>query len=617
LRLINLGGEIVSKQDIENYKRYFAGNCILLNHFGCTELSSYRQYIINKSTQIDHSIIPNGYATEDNEVLIIDEDGEVINDGRVGEIVVKSPYLALGYWQQPDLTAAAFRFDGSQQLYRTGDLGRLMPDGCLINLGRKDFQVKIRGYRVEIGEIEVALLEHPDIKEAVVRDWDNEVGEKFLAAYIVSYSGQIISNSVIRNFLQQKLPHYMVPTAFVMLDALPLTASGKTNRLLLLPPNQYQQKPREVSIAPRDEIELQIAKIWEKVLGIPSVGMRDNFFDLGGHSLLAVRLLDEIEKTFAKKLNLTATTVEEQANYLRELSTDNALAKKRELGSLSSVITIQSQGFKTPLFCIHVLGEGLKFYRPMLKYLGTERPLYGLNTQLFAKKLNSNQKVEALAARYIEDMRTLQPEGPYYLVGISFGGKVAFEMARQLDLQGQQVALLALLDTSAPGAIQKLPTQKRILSHWNNYSQQGSAYLRSKARGFITGKLTKLHHQLHNRSKRTYSKLCLALGYPLPQSCHSFMVRQENLQISRSYDPQPYNGKITLFRAIARNLRIASTIDSKLGWEKLARQGVEVHQIPGSHLGMLEEPNVQFLAEKLKYCADNAIHEQATRNPIT
>ncbi|HEY9709604.1 MAG TPA: thioesterase domain-containing protein, partial [Oculatellaceae cyanobacterium] len=268
----------------------------------------------------------------------------------------------------------------------------------------------------------------------------------------------------------------------------------------------------------------------------------------------------------------------------------------------SSLIVIQPKGSKPPLFCIHVLGRGLKFYRPLAHHLGLEQPLYGLAAQIMDRKYAPPNRVEDLAAHYIKEMQILQPNGPYFLAGVSFGGSVAFEMAQQLVAQGQKVALLALFDTYASEAVKKMPSGERFSAHWNNFLKLGPIFVLKKVKAKIQSFNDKLNHSLNEIGCKFY----LGIGRPLPNNLQDFTFRKENNQASRNYVPQVYPGRVTLFRSRDHIIDVSSYRDPQLGWGELAAGGLEFHEVPGTHLGMLQEPHVQVLAEKLKDCLDKA-----------
>ncbi|MFB2977829.1 amino acid adenylation domain-containing protein [Microseira sp. BLCC-F43] len=324
LRLIFLGSETVYERDVQLYQKYFSDRCQLIVNLGGTEVSPIRQFKVDRDTQIATSNVPAGYAVEDHEILLLDEEGREVGVGEVGEIVVRSRYLAVGYWQQPELTAAVFSVDSQnrqQRCYKTGDLGRFLPDGCLLHLGRKDFQVKIRGYRVELSEIEMALCRLPGIKEAVVTTQGDSLGEPILVAYIVpSESNLTLDTQQLREVLKEQLPAYMLPTAFVSLSELPLTATGKIDRRSLPAPTEVNSQVFKDYLAPRTCTEKKIAEIYAEVLKINQIGVNDNFFELGGHSLLALQAIVRINKVFGINLYVkdffTLATVEKLAKYI-------------------------------------------------------------------------------------------------------------------------------------------------------------------------------------------------------------------------------------------------------------------------------------------------------------
>jgi amino acid adenylation domain-containing protein len=309
VRVIRFGGEPASKRDVELYKKFFARDCILLNRMGSTETGTLCWYFIDKETQINGNLVPIGYAAEDNEITVLDDAGKEVEVESSGEIAVRSRYLTPGYWRKPELTAAAFLPDpeaGDKRIYRTGDVGRMSADGCLAYLGRKDFQVKIRGHRIEVAEIEMALIEHPEIKEAVVVAGKDKTGDQQLVAYLLPALRPAPTASEARRFLAERLPDYMIPSAWVFLDAFPLAPNGKVNRNALPPPSAARPELDTAFVAPRTPVEATLATIWSEVLDLDRVGIHDNFFDLGGHSLAATRVVSRVIPAFRIELPITS-----------------------------------------------------------------------------------------------------------------------------------------------------------------------------------------------------------------------------------------------------------------------------------------------------------------------
>jgi len=341
LRLIFLFGEPTYHTEVELYRKYFSDRCILASSLGCNEFDDYAYFFLDKDTSLPSGVVPGGHPVKDTEVLLLDDDGRPVGVDQIGEIAIRSRYNAAGYWRRPDLTQAAFLPDpagGDERIYRTGDLGRMRSDGCLFHLGRKDFQVKIRGYRVEVAEVETALLELDTVKEAVVVGHEDTRGDssaplpsglslsvedragKRLVAYIIPTGPHAPTVSELRRLLANKLPDYMVPAMFVMLDRMPLTATGKVDRRALPRPEGIRPALETSFVAPRTPIEEQLARIWAEVLGLDRVGVHDNFLELGGDSLLATRVISRVLPQFQVKLPLRdlleASTVGEMGEVI-------------------------------------------------------------------------------------------------------------------------------------------------------------------------------------------------------------------------------------------------------------------------------------------------------------
>ncbi len=347
IRLVKVSGEPVYKNDVELYKRHFSENCIMLNLMASSEAGTVRMYFIDKETQIKGKHVPVGYGVDDTEVFLLDEGGQRIGFNEIGEITVKSRYLPIGYWRRAELTRSAFLPDpegGEERIYRTGDLGQIMPDGCLLHLRRKDLRVMIRGYSVEPVEVEMALLALSNIKEAVVGTYKAVAGDQQLVAYIVPQSRPGPAVNELRRILAESLPGYMIPASFVMLDAFPLMPNGKVDRQAFPAPENRRPRLDTPLVSPRNTLEAKLVQVWAEVLGFDKIGVHDNFFDLGGHSLAATRVILQVIKQFKLEIPLQSLfqspTVAEmakiiaahQGNMLSEKEMESILT---ELESLS------------------------------------------------------------------------------------------------------------------------------------------------------------------------------------------------------------------------------------------------------------------------------------------
>ncbi|MGQ0635971.1 MAG: amino acid adenylation domain-containing protein [Planctomycetaceae bacterium] len=320
LRRVILTGETLYRSDVELFRAHFPSDCVLVNELGCTETKTYVQYVIDRGTTITGEIVPVGYALEGKGVEVLDGDGNDAGIEQVGEIAVRSRHLSPGYWRRPELTSARFRPDpdaSHERIYLTGDLGYRLPGGCLVHVGRKDWQLKIRGQRVELAEIEAALRQLDSIHDAVVVAREDRPGDKRLVAYFVARQGPAPTSATLRQLLSQSLPDYMVPAAFVQMDALPVTPNGKVDRLSLPDPTLIRPARSQAYAAPQTDIERQVTLIWRELFSTETIGIHDNFFELGGHSLLATQLIARVRNTFGIDLPIHSVfegpTIEELA----------------------------------------------------------------------------------------------------------------------------------------------------------------------------------------------------------------------------------------------------------------------------------------------------------------
>ncbi|MEO0970104.1 MAG: amino acid adenylation domain-containing protein, partial [Cyanobacteria bacterium J06639_18] len=447
--------------------------CDLHNLYGPTEAAiDVTFWECQRQNKNQLTSIPIGRPIANTQIYILDSQMQPVPTGVTGEIYIGGFGVGRGYLNRPELTAQRFipdPFYKSKQIvppnlltpvpniYKTGDLGRYLPDGNIEYIGRADYQVKIRGFRIELGEIENALSAHPQVREAVVIARTDKQEEKQLVAYI-TVDGEQPTPDILREFLKQNLPDYMVPAAFVILEALPLTPSGKVNRRGLPKPTVTSFSQQNNFIPPRNDTEKGLAKIWSQILDIQPIGVFDNFFELGGTSLSAIYLMAEIRKQFAKDLPLAAVltnpTIAELSNVLH-LSSDSF--------DNSPLVPIQTKGNKEPFFCVHPAGGHVLCYFNLARYLGDDQPFYGLQAQGFNGEEEPLTRVEDMASLYVQAIQKMKPNGPYQIGGWSFGGVVAFEVAQQLQRQGHEVSLLAILDSYMPVILDK---QKKIDNYY-------------------------------------------------------------------------------------------------------------------------------------------------------
>ena len=603
VRVVRLEGDQAARIDVELFRKHFGPGCMLVNGLGATETGIIRQYFMSQETPLPKDRVPIGYPIEEMEILLLDEEERQVPAGSAGEIAVRSDYLSPGYWRKPELTQAAFLPDpqgGNKRIYRTGDLGRMCADGCLEHLGRKDFRVKVRGHTVEVAEVEMALLAHPAIQEAVVVAREDRRGEQRLVAYLVAAGKPAPTVSALRRRVAESLPQYMIPSTFVFLDALPVTSNKKVDRKALPAPEESHPGLESTFVSARDELERLLTKLWEEVLDVRPIGVQDNFFDLGGDSLLAAQLFALIEKNFGGRLPLAtlveASTVERLANLLRSPAGVPQ----------ASLVAIQASGSRPPLFGVHGHFGEVLFYRALSLRLGPDQPFFGLQA-LGLDGAPAPCSVEDMAAHYLSEIRAVQPKGPYYLAGYCFGGLVAFEMAQQLHAQGEEVALVALLDPDFPGqtavfsfrhrvsrARQRIGSQLRELRSLKTTKQMYKYVLERvrRLRQIVRDTLQMIRVGTLRLIWPYYSRH----GRSLPQLLRD--APAINTHASHIYQPKPYAGRVVLF--LSQDTPTGVSTDPRLGWRELAAGGADIETVPGDVGSMLKEPHVEVLAERLR-----------------
>jgi amino acid adenylation domain-containing protein len=591
----------------------------LLNGYGPTESTTFA--IWHHIKNVGEGSIPVGRPIAQTTIFILDRYMNPVPVGVPGEIYIGGDGLAREYLNQPEMTEERFQVLGVRcqgashtrhltpetSLYKTGDIARYLPDGTIEFIGRKDHQVKLRGFRIELGEIENVLLTHPEIREVVLLVDVNKGDKKLVAYYIAAAT---LSVSELREFLKQRLPDYMIPSAWVRMEQFPLTPNGKIDRKKLPSADQLVTESNQELIAAKDELEVRLIKIWEEVLGVHPIGVRDNFFELGGHSLIAVRLFSAIQQAFGKQLPLAvlfqSPTIEHLAKLLREQGWEP---------SWNCLVPLRPAGTAAPFFCVHAVGGNVLEYNALVQHFESEHPFYGLQAVGLDGKTSPLTSIEEMAAHYLAEVRQLQPQGPYYLGGRSFGGSVAFEMARQLNEQGEKVALLAMFDTYPLGWLKLFSTEEakeyqkkflrlRLQQHCRNLM---SLTLRGKAQ-YIIGKAQFKTRKIKNIWWRLTHKNKLDSSLSLADILRK--IEEINFLAVKKYVPQVYDGNVTFFCA-EEEVSVAENIT---GWQVLAAGGVKVVRVSGDHQTMIKEPHVQELARQLTQALSQVQSENTGEN---
>ncbi len=597
LRLVIVGGDRLLPEVLKLWQRSSLRGVRLLNAYGPTETTiTATIFDIGAAREQLLENIPIGRPLPHRKIYILDEAGIPVPPGVAGELYIGGDLLARGYLNRPGLTSERFIADPfSEQLharlYKTGDLARCLPDGNIEFLGRADQQVKIRGFRIELGEIEAVLSQHPAVNEAAVIAHEDATSDKHLVAYVALQKGQPATVEDLKSYISQRLPAYMVPSTFMLLEALPLMSNGKVDRRALPAPEPNRFTSKHSYVAPALPLHYQLVQIWEDLLDIHPIGIKDDFFDLGGHSLLAIRLFDRIVQVWGKKLPYSTLFA---GATIEQLAT--ALTEDVQIDSQAPLLAVQSAGKRPPFYYLHGQWEEEKAFHcyPLARALGPEQPFYIFKTH----PLNGQQGLPALeeiAAAHIEAIRTVQPEGPYLLGGWCNGGLIAYEMARQFQREGQAVDLLVLLDPA-------------FLVYPITYRMYRAALER-------VGSLLRIGQKKQLAWSFRLKHLFRSLSYTLRRREDPDPLTQSELLqnyprlfdwIASGYRPRSlYDGKVTFFWTHGdEKERIERR--SRKSWRDLEiNYKSEVHLIPGDHITS-RTTYLHVLAEHLDSCIRQA-----------
>jgi surfactin family lipopeptide synthetase A len=593
LRCVIVAGEACPRYLVDAHYRTLP-HASLFNEYGPTEASVWATVYECEPGDAE-TTVPIGRPIANTQVYVLDRHLEPVTIGVPGELYIGGDGLARGYWNRADLAEASFvsnPFTLGKKLYRTGDLVRYLSDGKLEFLGRIDQQVKIRGLRIELGEIETVLTAYPDVREAVVVTQRNGSGDPKLVAFISAHAEHATSGNELRGFLKNRLPSHMVPSAFHFVGHFPRTPNGKVDRQALAVMNGVDHNLSRQPIAPRNDMEKRLLAIWQKVLGSKNEDVTKDFFELGGHSLLAARLLAHIEKEFNRSLSLAfvfqSPTVEQMAESL--LTAGQTLRER-------AIIPIQPNGDLPPIFWV----RGGPRFRLLAQKLAPNQPFLGLDLPFTdGNRLPVPYRFEDISALLIRVMREVQPKGPYYIGGLCVNAVIAYEIAQQLVRDGEEVAMLAMLDAHNQ-AYYKNPFKdgrytSRVKYHVTNLLKLDAAETTS----YLLDRLDEARRKIDRVAWRLTSD-------------HTGEERLRNTDsivhpaFSR-YEPKPYPGRIVLFQS--SEWPVGPYFDFKLGWKDLAGGGIEFHAVPGDHPSMFVEPVVDLVAEKLEAHLPNHARER-------
>lgn len=592
--LAQCGGEAMTRDMAE---KLLALGLNLWNMYGPTEATIWATFYQVQSRK--SGSVPIGKPIDNYTAYILDANLMPVPVGVPGELYIGGAGLARGYRNKPELTAERFihlPVAHGERVYRTGDYAVYRADGTIECQGRADNQVKVRGYRIELEEVELHLSSHPDVVAAAAQAWLEPTGSYRLSGYVVPREGSGLQGQDVRDYLKGRLPEYMIPSDFVVLTHLPQTSNGKTDRKALPRPDEAPaERVVEAAAAPVTPQEQRMAQIWAEVLGVSTVARTDNFFDLGGHSLLLVQLFARINREFNTQLPITtifdAQTLEELAKVLTEDV------------NLASIVPVQTEGTKPPLFVAH----SYLLYRALSRALGNDQPFYGLREL----ETDGDLSIEQRARRYVQEMRAVQPVGPYRIAGWCAAGPLAVEIAEQVLETGQQVAELILFDAWMPGWADSVQVSKttaaarfgdRVAEFWDRFSELSMGDRFKYVVRVLRRMVVETRDDFYVKHWAQVNELSKKLNVPLPQFMHNTSL--QTFAALREFRATLLPLHITLIRA-SETRRLRNAVDT-CGWEAVAERGVKVLWAPGDHVTMFQDDNLAVTAKLVGETLDEA-----------
>jgi len=595
------GGEALPKELADKLLRLSSS---VWNMYGPTETTIWSTV---KKVLPGDKLITIGLPIDNTQVYIMDEQGKTLPHGVIGEIYIGGVGVAEGYLNRPELTNERFVADNysntpGARLYRTGDLGKVLDNGDIQCLGRIDQQVKIRGHRIELGEIESLLSAQQGIKQSVVIAQEDASLNKFLVAFVIPGSlgnnkGEIPKKLVDewKEKLSEALPQYMVPDEFVPIESFPLTQNGKIDRKAFPKVDRNTHVKVKKKLLPRNAYEQLVADIWSQALGLDNLSITDDFFELGGHSLLAVKVMVAIEKETGERLPLatlfTNSTIEKLALQL---------SGSKDGETWDTIVPIKTTGQKPPLFLVHGSGLNVLMFKVISEYFDESQPLYGIQAIGLTKPVEIPGTIEGIAAYHIQEILRVNPEGPYAVAGYSYGGFIAYEIAKQLMAAGKQVKFIGMIDTNAGG----IDHPKTKLAHLSKKILRQFHKVPFFINSFIKYPKESLAYQQYVLKKKFSPKFVKELekaedSYTLYEK----QIRQDYDRIMDNYVTEPLDVEVSLFRV---EKRLYFVDDQKyLGWDKYAKKGVKIYKVPGDHKTFLEHPNGERFASIIQEVLDS------------
>ncbi len=604
VRLVVIGGEEASLDAWRQWSDHVSTHVRLVNSYGPTETTITAASGLLGSPEPADVHVPIGKALANTRLYILDPEGEPVGIGMPGELHIGGLGVGPGYWKRDQLTAERFLADPfspapGARMYRSGDRVRWREDGQVEFLGRFDFQVKVRGFRIELGEVENALSRHPGLAGVIAGAERGIDGDLRITAHLIARPGHPPDPAQLRKWLGKRLPNYMIPAAFIVHDRFPVTPIGKIDRRNIAQSGTLLGETGHERHAsrPHTETERLLESIWSSLLGRRDIPRDRSFFDLGGDSLRALRMVLEVERRLHRKLPLgvffRASTIAGLGTLIDSLAGGGGDAPL----TMATMRSGNPAANAAPLVLIHGGDGGALIFQHLDRHLKTGRSVYALESPFLTAPAHRAADIPAIARNYILQLRSASPTGPWLLGGYSFGGVVAYEMARQLADDGGEVPLVLLFDTPAPN--EEFPRRNlrgRIGWYWARCHRLGMPFYQKVillGLRFVTGLLNSSRIRLEDLYARAFRN---SPGGG-PGALRHLVIRDYHDRIAMAYQPDPYSGHLLLFRAENQGDKFAPT--RSLGWDRHVGDRIEIVEVPGEHLTILKDPHAAALARAL------------------
>lgn len=625
MRHVSSGGDMVPPDVLESLKRLFV-NAEVFVIYGCSEVSCMGcTYPVPRDRVLQSTRV--GKPFPNMSLRLLDANGELVPPGVIGEVCFGGDGLAVGYLNLPELTAEKFVDFAGERLYHTGDLGRVDSDGNLELVGRSDFQIKLRGIRMEAAEIEAHIRAMPGVKDAVVAAPTLQDGEKRLVAFVVPDPAAPLTSRQIREFLKKRLPDYMIPAAFVQMDAFPVNVNLKVDRLALSRLTALPETATAPADPPRTDLERRLVEIWERVLQMKGIGIRDEFWEVGGDSLRSVALMSAIDRELGIALPVSTLFTEPTIEQLAALCDAGA-----DSAAVSLICLKKGTGERPAVFFVHDgAGESMPYLNLALR-LHEGHSVYGIHPKSSRYHPILHTRLHEMVDYYISLMKSVQPTGPYFVGGLCIGGFLAFEIARKLTAMGEEVGPVGLIDVAHVTTPPRSVAARRLNRLSSELSKSGSGdsvakvvkkftVVARRARNVIVYETSSRFTKRKTRLKLKLLRALLDRGLPLPAFLRGISVDAVLRFAEKEYVvPAPYQGKTLLFRATSRDPALAGIVndtpyieifgDPMLGWDGKVTDLI-AYDIPAGHSSTLREPNVKIVAEALQRHIDASLSSRA------